>query len=61
MTTEKVSEILQFGEDCGIGFVNVHKRLKTFYGDRASLMVESGVGKGTAVSISIPKERTEVA
>lgn len=61
MTTDKVNEILQFGEDCGIGFVNVHKRLKTFYGDRASLMVKSGVGKGTAVSISIPKERIEVA
>jgi two-component system sensor histidine kinase LytS len=61
MTTEKVSEILQFGEDCGIGFVNVYKRLKTFYGDKASLMVESGIGKGTSVCISIPKERTEVA
>lgn len=61
MTTKKVNEILQFNEACGIGFANVHKRLKTFYGDRASLMVESSIGKGTLVSIRIPKERIEVA
>lgn len=60
MTGEKVEEIKCFGEDCGIGFSNVYKRLKTFYGDKASLFVESKVGKGTTIDLEIPRSKKEV-
>ena len=40
----------------GIGFGNVHKRLKLNYGDECGLFVESVKGEFTCVTIKIKKE-----
>jgi two-component system, LytTR family, sensor kinase len=38
----------------GIGLANVAERLKVLYGENAKMKVESGNGKGTRVSITLP-------
>lgn len=43
----------------GIGLQNVRLRLKTYFGENASLHIESEPGKGTRVFYSIPAERYE--
>ncbi len=40
----------------GIGIYNVLKRLKLFYGDKASIVIKSENKKGTIVSLIIPKK-----
>lgn len=60
MTNDKLKKILKFDESCGIGFANVYKRLKTLYGDRATMNVESHVGTGTIIEVVIPKVNNEV-
>ncbi len=42
-----------------IGLLNVHRRLKHFYGEQAGLKVRSEIGKGTQVSIFIPSDRLD--
>jgi two-component system sensor histidine kinase YesM len=41
----------------GFAFFNIINRLKLFYGDRASLTVESKQGSGTIVMLSFPKTK----
>lgn len=40
----------------GLGLVNVHKRVKLYCGERYGLSFESVLGKGTTVSILLPKD-----
>ena len=42
------------GRNEGVGISNVEKRLAGYYGDRASLEIDSKRGKGTHVAITIP-------
>ena len=39
----------------GLGLVNVHKRIHLYCGDGYGLSFESTLGKGTTVSILLPK------
>lgn len=41
------------GKD-SIGLSNIYQRLRLFYGERASLKIESRPGEGTRVEIFIP-------
>ena len=43
----------------GLGLVNVHKRIKLYCGDSYGLSFESALGKGTTVSILLPKNLTK--
>ncbi|GGM00212.1 MULTISPECIES: sensor histidine kinase [Micromonospora] len=45
------------GEDAGqhVGLSNVDERLRSAFGDRFGLVVETGVGSGTKVSLRVPK------
>ncbi|MDL2234935.1 sensor histidine kinase, partial [Christensenellaceae bacterium OttesenSCG-928-L17] len=56
---EKQLTTLQAGiyEDrhTGLGLVNVHKRVKLYCGEGYGLFFESALGKGTTVSILLPK------
>lgn len=40
----------------GLGLVNVHKRLRFYYGERYGLFFESVLGEGTSVTVRIPKQ-----
>jgi two-component system sensor histidine kinase YesM len=64
MTPEQV-RALQTGvyEDrhTGLGLVNVHKRIKLYCGEDYGLSFESEPGKGTVVSVLLPKKLTGVA
>jgi two-component system LytT family sensor kinase len=44
-----------------VGLHNVDERLRTEFGDEYGLVIETGLGAGTTVSIRIPKFRTRVA
>ncbi|WP_434742145.1 sensor histidine kinase [Micromonospora sp. SH-82] len=45
------------GDDSGqhVGLSNVDERLRSAFGDRFGLVVETGVGSGTKVSLRVPK------
>jgi two-component system LytT family sensor kinase len=45
------------GEDSGqhVGFSNVDERLRSVFGDQFGLVVETGLGAGTKVSMRVPK------
>ncbi len=60
MTNEKLEEIQEYSEESGIGFSNVYRRLKTFYGGKAKVSIESKVGQGTTIDVVIPKMNSEV-
>lgn len=49
---EKLDHLLDQSDQCGIGLVNTHERLKRCFG--IGLHIESEVGKGTIVTMSIP-------
>ncbi|MCR2806936.1 sensor histidine kinase [Paenibacillus soyae] len=63
MTEEKIQSILEEhavesgGHSTGIGFSNVVKRLRLFYGLEDVIDIESGSGRGTKVIMKIPKTR----
>lgn len=42
-------------EETGIGLYNVSERIKSFYGDASQLLIDSEPGKGTCLTIIIPK------
>lgn len=44
--------------ETGIGLINLKSRLELFYGDRASLHIETEVGVGTSITITLPAERS---
>ncbi|WP_066944590.1 histidine kinase [Microtetraspora fusca] len=56
MDPERLRRILS-GEDraTGVGLANVDERLRQVYGDEYGLVVETGRGAGTKVSIRLPK------
>jgi two-component system sensor histidine kinase YesM len=43
----------------GIGIKNIHERLKRLYGAAGSLSIDSDVGKGTTVTITLPQMTEE--
>lgn len=65
MPNEKIEQILNErtvqteGHSTGIGFSNVVKRLRLFYGYEDVLLIESTEGKGTKVIIKILKKRSK--
>lgn len=65
MTEEKITQILMEhqvqteGHSTGIGFSNVVKRLRLFYGRDDVISINSTKGVGTAVLLKIPKQRGE--
>lgn len=44
--------------ETGIGLINLKSRLELFYGDLASLHIESEIGVGTSIMITLPAERS---
>ncbi len=42
-----------------VGMANVYRRLKLYYGENADLLVESGIGEGSSVTLVFPAERPE--
>ncbi|GGW10390.1 signal transduction histidine kinase [Streptomyces capoamus] len=62
MEPDRLRRILR-GEDgpaAGVGLRNVDERLRQVYGDDHGLVIETGVGAGTRVTIRIPKYRPGV-
>lgn len=65
MDERKIAQILEGqyiesqGHSTGIGFSNVVKRLRIFYGCEDVMAIESVAGQGTKVSLYIPKRRRE--
>ncbi|MET1014611.1 MAG: histidine kinase [Paenisporosarcina sp.] len=63
MSQEKVQQILEEklvqnqGHSTGIGFSNVVKRMRLFYGSEDIISIESVEGQGTKVVLKIPKTR----
>jgi sensor histidine kinase YesM len=63
MSKDKVTQILEErqveseGHSTGIGFSNVVKRLRLFYGFEDVILIESKEGHGTKVILKIPKTR----
>lgn len=61
MTESTLRELLeggmtpQEGHSTGIGFANVTKRLQLFYGREDVMEIESGTGKGTKITLKLPK------
>ena len=59
MTQEQVDRILTENAAAGgVGLVNIRKRLQMIYG--TSLMIESDIGKGTKISLVLPKRKDAV-
>lgn len=67
MAEEKIEQILNEqqvqleGHSTGIGFSNVVKRLRLFYGYEDVILIESSKGAGTKVVIKIAKKWSEIA
>ncbi|MFG2602788.1 sensor histidine kinase [Streptomyces sp. NPDC048514] len=62
MEPERLRAILRgtAGPATGIGLSNVDRRLRQVYGDDYGLVVETGVGAGTKVTVRVPKFRPGV-
>ncbi|MDO0924692.1 histidine kinase [Streptomyces sp. TG1A-8] len=62
MDPQRLREILRGrgGPSAGIGLSNVDTRLRQVYGDAHGLVVETGVGAGTRITVRIPKFRPGV-
>jgi PAS domain S-box-containing protein len=60
MTQEQVDRILTESASAGsgVGLANIRKRLRMIYG--TSLLIESAVGKGTTISLILPKRKDSV-
>jgi two-component system LytT family sensor kinase len=62
MEPERLRAILRgtAGPATGIGLRNVDRRLRQVYGDDYGLVIETGVGAGTKVTVRVPKFRPGV-
>jgi two-component system LytT family sensor kinase len=62
MEPERLRAILRgaAGPSTGIGLSNVDRRLRQVYGDDYGLVVETGVGAGTKITVRLPKFRPGV-
>ncbi len=57
MSADRLNEVTLGGSSGGpggVGLANVKKRLKLYYGAKASLQIESGLGAGTRLLLIIP-------
>ena len=43
----------------GLGVANVHERLQLAFGPKSGLHIESALGAGTSVTVTIPKQQTQ--
>ncbi|AKJ09255.1 histidine kinase [Streptomyces incarnatus] len=59
MEPERLRAILRgtAGPATGIGLSNVDRRLRRVYGDDHGLVIETGVGAGTKITLRVPKYR----
>lgn len=63
MSAERIQQILEEaeprrdGHSTGIGFSNVVKRLRLFYGQENVIEIDSNKGQGTTVRLLLPKYR----
>ncbi|MGW3356253.1 sensor histidine kinase [Streptomyces bungoensis] len=59
MDPQRLREILRGagGPSAGIGLSNVDMRLRQVYGDGHGLVIETGVGAGTKITVRVPKFR----
>ena len=63
MTEEKKIELIEGllipkeGHSTGIGFTNVIKRLRIFYGSNDLVKIDSQINRGTKVSLILPKQK----
>ncbi|WP_395107446.1 sensor histidine kinase [Actinomadura sp. SCN-SB] len=48
------------GGGAGLGLANVDERMRQLYGDAFGLIVETGIGAGTKVSLRVPKNRASL-
>ena len=55
MEQKKAEQILTY-QSSGYGVRNVSERIQVLYGEEGAIYVESGLGKGTKVTIKIPKK-----
>ncbi|MFI2204209.1 sensor histidine kinase [Streptomyces sp. NPDC020192] len=62
MEPERLRAILRgtAGPSTGIGLSNVDRRLRQVYGDDHGLVIETGVGAGTKITLRVPKFRPGV-
>ncbi|MEU0254006.1 histidine kinase [Streptomyces sp. NPDC006184] len=62
MEPERLRGILRgtAGASTGIGLSNVDRRLRQVYGDDHGLVIETGVGAGTKITVRVPKFRPGV-
>jgi two-component system LytT family sensor kinase len=62
MDPERLRAVLagDTGPNAGIGLANVDERMRQVYGDEFGLIVETGQGAGTKVSLRVPKCRPGV-
>lgn len=64
MTEEKADALLKGlyvskeGHSTGIGFINVVKRMQLFFEKDDLIQIESTLGSGTVITLSIPKQRS---
>lgn len=61
MSQELLSTLLDEEASTGIGLKNVNNRLKTMYGEKYGLIIESELGYGTTVKMRIPKKERRIA
>lgn len=61
MTADRISEVMKdnglYKKQHGVGLLNVHKRIQMNYGDAYGIDIKSIPGKGTEISILIPREK----
>ncbi|MEV7085250.1 histidine kinase [Streptomyces sp. NPDC093085] len=62
MDPERLRRILRGEGDAstGIGLLNVDERLRQVYGDAYGLVIETGIGAGTKITVRVPKYRAGV-
>ncbi|MFE3601700.1 sensor histidine kinase [Streptomyces sp. NPDC059142] len=62
MEPDRLRRILRGEGDAstGIGLLNVDERLRQVYGDAYGLVIETGVGAGTKITVRVPKYRAGV-
>jgi|GEM_PF-4809640 two-component system sensor histidine kinase YesM len=58
MEPQMIDKVLKEKSE-GYGVVNVNERIKLKYGSEYGVTISSGIGKGTVVTISIPKSEAE--
>ncbi|MFE7750127.1 sensor histidine kinase [Streptomyces sp. NPDC057428] len=62
MDPERLRQILrgEGGTSSGVGLLNVDERLRQVYGDDYGLVIETGLGAGTKITLRLPKYRAGV-